>query len=380
MPSIDAAVADFLTAVEPIADMSDPSDWLNGLRSLNRYAKDLGACARDAEPEELLRAAEQLIPVLAHADPQVAGEASLTLGVFIENGLPPRVVGTALLEHFQKTLTLLKAFQDLVQQEVPEADDKVEEEPGGYWVEERYVTAELAQNYLRQDRRLPQAYAALQNWYLPVVAALSRDREFLREAQQDKPLLRLVIELNIVFVTMLLRLLTGETILVLHPETAKGFVIYIDNVIDNFQLHTLLADALITECGLFRRKGPAWGIPGKRPSASVVATMRGDGPRSIAEPSIGCWNLYNWTALDANGCLPGKMEAGHWIWNEGVPADILSFEGRRIILLGPPSYHRGWNTALAIASLKPVVEVREVLEKTAVWDWLKRLSTAKRET
>ncbi len=377
MSSIDAAVADFLIAVEPMAEAGESRAWLDGLVRLNRYAKDLGACARDAEPDELLRAAERLLPVLAHRDPQVAGEAALTFGVFMEIGLPPRIVGPALLERFERTLGLLKAFQEQVRQEVPEANDKVQEEAGGYRVDDRYVTPDLAQDFWRRDRRLPQAHAALQNWYLPVVAALSRDREFLREAQQNKPLLSLVAELNIVFVNVLLCLLMNETLLVLHPDTVKGFLICIDGITDNFQLHTLLADALISDGGFFRRKGPAWGIPGKRPSAAVVATMRGDGPRSIAESSTGSWNLYNWTALDANGHLPSKMEPEHWIWNEGVPADIRLFEGQRIILLGPPSYHRGWNTARAIPSLKPTLEVREVLKEQAVRGWLKRLAVAR---
>jgi hypothetical protein len=377
MPLLEAALADFLIAVEPLAEMGEPGGWLDGLVNLNRYAKDLGASAREAESDDLLCAAERLMPVLAHIDPQVAGEAALTCGVFMEYGLPPRVVGPALLEHFQRTLGLLKAFQEQVRQEIPEANDAVQEEPGGYWVDDRYVTRELAQKFWRRDRRLPQAHAALRNSYLPVVAALSRDREFLREAQQNGPLLSLVADLNIIFVNVLLRLLMDETILVLHPDTAKGFLVFIDGITDNFQLHTLLADALITEGGLLWREGPAWGIPGKRPSARVAATMRGDGPRSIAESSTGSWNLYHWTALDASGCLPSKMEAEHWIWNEGVPADIRPFENRRIILLGPPSYPRGWNTARAIPSLKPTLEVRQVLEEQAVRDWLQRLVAAR---
>jgi hypothetical protein len=123
-------------------------------------------------------------------------------------------------------------------------------------------------------------------------------------------------------------------------------------VADNFQLHTLLADALITQRGLFRRKGPPWGIPGKRAPPAAVATMRGDGPQSIDRPSTGVWNLYNWTVLDEEGRLspPAKDDPKHWIWNEGMPADILPFEGQRIILLGPPAYLRWWNTARAIPS------------------------------
>ena len=214
------------------------------------------------------------------------------------------------MQGFQRSLELLKTFGEQVKREIPAPTEEVQEEAGGYWVDERYVPGELARTFWRQDRRLPQAHAAMQNWYLPVVAALSRDRELLRQAQQNQPLFSLVNELDITYVRMLLRLLMRETVLVLYPDRNQGFLILIDGVTDNFQLHTLLADALITEGGLLRRKGPSWGIPGKRPSPRVVATMRGDGPQSIDEPSTGSWNLYNWTALGEDSQLSRRRCSG----------------------------------------------------------------------
>jgi hypothetical protein len=378
MASINAASTEFLSAVEPMAGIPDPGPWLEGLNRVNKCAKTLGACAQGAQPGELAGVAGDLTAALSAPDPQVGGEAAITLGVFIEYGLPPGIVGAALLQGFQRTLELLKVFTKRVRQEVPETaeDAESEEEAGGYWIEDRFVSPALAQKFWLQDRRLPQAHAALDNWCLPVVAALSRDRDLLQQAQMNKPLLDVVTELDIGFVRMLLRLLVRETLLVLHPNTGKGFSVLIDGVADNFQLHTLLADALLTEKGFLRKKGPPWGIPGKRPSSRVVATMRGEGPQSIAEPSTGFWNLYNWAALGRDGRLPTGTDTEHWIWNEGMPADILPFEGQRVVLLGPPLYERSWNTARAIPALKPTLEVQKVLEEQDVRQWLNRLAAA----
>jgi hypothetical protein len=361
-----------------MANIRDHDAWSDGLARVVQCLRILANGARGAQVEELRRVAIDLIPTLAVTDPEVAGKTAITLGAFIEFGLPPRVVAADLLKGFERTLELLKAFKDRVRQEVPEPTEEPQEEAGGYWVDERYVGPELAEEFWRQDRRLPQANASMGTWYPPVVAALARDREVLQQAQQNKRLLELVTELDITYVGMLLRLLVRETLLVLHPGTAKGFWVLIDGVADNFQLHTLLADSLIAERGFLRRKGPAWGIPGKRPSPKVAATMRGDGPPSIETPSMGVWNLYNWTALGEDGRLPESMDSTHWIWNEGVPADIRPFEGQRVVLLGPPSYPRSWNTARVIPPLKPTVEVQQVLEEREVSNWLRRLAAARR--
>ena len=52
--------------------------------------------------------------------------------------------------------------------------------------------------------------------------------------------------------------------------------------------------------------------------------------------------------------------SAYWIWNEGVPADIPTFEGTRVVLLGPPPYERSWNSVrrfpdLAVDLHLPVV-------------------------
>jgi hypothetical protein len=72
----------------------------------------------------------------------------------------------------------------------------------------------------------------------------------------------------------------------------------------------------------------------------------------------------------------GQGGTKHWIWNEGVPDDIPVFENRRVILLGPPSYSRGWTAQRLFNGLPARVEVERVLKGSEVDEWIKRLAAA----
>ena len=99
---------------------------------------------------------------------------------------------------------------------------------------------------------------------------------------------------------------------VLDPAQGKGYRVRISGLADNFQLHTLLADALI---GRFSNR---W-LRGRRPSRAEVATAR-DGPIHERGPSAyGSFNLWAWRGLTAEGKLRNPMAGrAYWIWNEGV--------------------------------------------------------------
>lgn len=91
----------------------------------------------------------------------------------------------------------------------------------------------------------------------------------------------------------------------------------------------------------------------------------------------GIWNLYNWTAVRSDGTLPdGQTASEHWIWNEGSPADIAMFEGRRVILLGPAAYVRYWPAQRTFAAMRPQLRIETVLTSDDVRDWLEKIRMA----
>jgi hypothetical protein len=180
------------------------------------------------------------------------------------------------------------------------------------------------------------------------------------------------------FLRKLLQVLDDEEMVVLHPQLRRGYRIQISGIGDNFQLHTLLADALIGD--------PAQGrLPGQRINPHVAALAK-DAPFTVEEmggvPSAeGRFNLVNWHGLQPDETLPEGIQQGaakHWIWNEGIPADITPFEGQRVILLSPPPYSRAWNAGRIFPSMRADLHVLEILSPESVRQWLRRIANTPR--
>jgi hypothetical protein len=164
--------------------------------------------------------------------------------------------------------------------------------------------------------------------------------------------------------------LDDEPIVVLHPGQGKGYRVRISGLADNFQLHTLLADALI---GRF----PGRWLRGRRPSRAEVVAARDGAVHEDAPPAQGAFNLWTWRGLKPDGTLRDSFAGrAHWIWNEGVPADIPPFEGTRVALLGPPPYPRGWTAGRRFPSMVGDLRVEGVLTRGEVRDLLGRIAVS----
>jgi hypothetical protein len=153
----------------------------------------------------------------------------------------------------------------------------------------------------------------------------------------------------------LLLVLDDEVLLVLHRATGFGYRVTIGGIADNFQLHTLLAAALIGK----KSRGL---IPGKGPSPAEVAAAS-DGP-DLA-PTGGIRGIFN--LVDAHG---------NQIWNEGRPAGIARLEGTRVVVLDPPPYLQSWTTGRTFPRMLPTVEVSEILNEHAAAYWLSKVRPA----
>ena len=177
---------------------------------------------------------------------------------------------------------------------------------------------------------------------------------------------------------LLLSVLDDEPLLVFHFPSRRGFRTRISGISSNFQLHTLLADALIGRSrGLQLIFGAGKGLGGRAPHPDVVAVCDGSGPQSIDKGSEGVWNLYQWRAIDATGNLPLQVDPKLWVWGEGIPADIERFGDSRVLILGPPAYARSWNTAREFGGLRASVRVEAPLTDRESKEWLRRFAGAK---
>ena len=350
---------------------------------------------------------DQVLKVIAGAldieQPMPAGFAAVTGGAIVENGATASILARPLMTYLPNVLRLAGRLYELIGAAMPPPRDGEKpdsDDPISY--KGRPVPTALAEQIMSDNPKEASAFLSLDMWCLPMIACLSTSSELRREAAGTE-LLDVVSPLTsaggaVKFLTDMLRVLDDEPLLVLHPESRAGFECRISGISCNFQLHTLLADALIrnpepsaAKPGLLGKllgnkststPQPSTGtwLTGQRPSAAVVAVSKGSAPQQINEVAFGVWNLYNWQALSPQGGLPDKAadKGQTWVWNEGCPADIEKFEGVRTVLLGPPAYERSWRATRDFDGLKASVKVERVMTADDVVDRLRRIAAASR--
>jgi hypothetical protein len=153
----------------------------------------------------------------------------------------------------------------------------------------------------------------------------------------------------------LLLVLDDEPLLVLHRPSGRAYEVTISGVGDNFQLHTLLAAALIGDPGIGL-------IPGARPHpAWTAAATNGD-----LAPTDGVNGQFN--LVDGRGA---------WIWNAGRPSDIPLLGDHRVVVLDPPPYERSWNIGRTYPLMPPHVTLDRILGADEAAAWFLRVAPAK---
>jgi hypothetical protein len=212
------------------------------------------------------------------------------------------------------------------------------------------------------------AWQALEQFWPVTIAVFSTDAEVRAKANTLRDLAGKISNHHEAghWLRFMLSVLDHEPILVIEPDTHIGIEGRISGAADNFQLNVLIMDAFPR--GIFARR---------RVSQSAVDAVRGGGPQRGNETVIGAWNLYTWKALGPDGKLPPAKATGgdrQWIWNEGVPDDIPVFEGRRVVLLGPPSYQRSWHPQRLFSRMPGKLAVEKQLKKGEAEEWLRRIA------
>ncbi|MEU0528769.1 hypothetical protein [Streptomyces niveus] len=147
-----------------------------------------------------------------------------------------------------------------------------------------------------------------------------------------------------------LRVLDDEPLVVLHRATRTAYRMRMTGIGDNFQLHTLVAGALIG--GLH--------VPGDGPTPEAIAVCRDKEGQVL---TIGTYNL---AAPD-----------GSWIWNEGTPSDIPVVDGARLLVLDPPPYERSWPAGRYFPGMSGDLVLERVLGRDEAESWYARVADPK---
>lgn len=345
-----------------------------------KSAQELLKAAKGASTEQLNDAVTRLAALVADSTIGRAGLLAIVCGALVEQGAGMEPVAGPVLTRFSEAVQHALPFVEACNAEAGIKESPDGEEPGDLSAEE--AIERFGQHVSERLPDAAQAFASLEWLSTAALAVLSRSKALRKQVQADTPLTQAIarfaeLGMELPCFYEMLSLLDDEQLIVLHPALARGYAIRIAGIGNNFQLHTLLADALI---GNFEQ---GW-LPGERPSPDVAALAKDAPIRNPDElpPAYGAFNLWNWTGLRADGTFPEGQAAGkeHWIWNEGVPADIVPFQGTRVILLGPPPYARSWGSGRLFPAMVGELEVLRHLSPAEVRDWLDRLAAAPKPT
>ncbi|MEW1626219.1 hypothetical protein AB0387_02140 [Streptomyces sp. NPDC089173] len=150
-----------------------------------------------------------------------------------------------------------------------------------------------------------------------------------------------------------LQVLDDEPLVALHRPSGTGYALRFFGIGDNFQLHTLLADALIG----------GGHVQGYAPSPHEVAVCR-ETPGQV--DTVGSFELV---APD-----------GARLWNEGNPAGIPLVDGVRLLVLDEPAYRRSWPAGRFFPGMRGDVILERALEPEETERWFAHVSPAKELT
>jgi hypothetical protein len=355
--------------------------------STNDTYEGLGAVLEEAErsgEEGRNRALRRLAEVVASTDVTRASLVALGCGALVESGGDPGLALDAILDRLPRIMAKAAVFAELCHDlaespseaetvllegfrgvEASETKAAEKNDAGGYVDEFGAIVAE-------EMPEEAQAWTALEPLCMGAIAMLSRSLPARRQARNRAELLARCLEISgqhrrARHLSNLLRVLDDEDLLVFHPKLVRGYRIRIRGIADNFQLHTLLADALIGD--------PAEGwLPGPRPDPRVVAAARSQMVQRGVGSAGNFFQLIDWRGLQPDGTLSRAVErSDHWIANESVPADIPAFNGTRIILLAPPLLPQTWDANRPFEGMEGDLRVLEVMSPEAVRDWFARI-------
>ncbi|MFD0803548.1 hypothetical protein ACFQZU_19815, partial [Streptomonospora algeriensis] len=336
-------IDEFRAAFQELIDASvstDPGRFPPAVQRVLQLAPDVPTGEREL-------ALEALGPFIGggHTAPGITADLSVVSGALVEMGADPGPAGTEVMGLLrsvgQGAAVFLHAWDQTGGGRSPEPDDVTAA------AEER-VAARLGET-------APTAtvcWWTIRRYGLAAKTMLSQSG--VRSAVRSDPGLRaeLVAIANQLSgelsefgeIRALLRMAEATSALVLDRASGRGFRVLFDGIGDNFQLHTLLADALVGSEGR--------GLPGRRPDPRWTAAFRDAPPDPDARVVQGWWNLV---ALD-----------GSWVWNEGVPADIPTVDGEHVLLLEEQPFPRSWNAGRRHPMVRGWLEVEaEPVKATA---------------
>lgn len=349
-------------------------DEKSAASAIERAKGKLLAILPQATAEERNTVIQRLSPLILLPDDARASPAAVFCGLMVEQGADPHRMEDPLLAR------LLPAIEELsdLPAEPAEAEAGLPQRPATRPKKPGFIRMlwRLLFASYRYRRAMKEAAARMtpteklvDSLLAPIIAMFSASPA-LRAAHPEVRELAAKLRDRVAgceCLHSLFNVLDDEPLLVIEPATGIGIRARLSGTDVNFTLAT----------PLMHRFPNAQGEACSRLSAKATSVFEG-GPQSSGEWVAGIWNLHTWRAIDDNLALSADQAASrHWIWNEGQPADIPVFEGRRVVLLGPASYQRTWPAQRTFAALLPELRIESQLAPEEVRECLTRMRDAR---
>jgi tetratricopeptide (TPR) repeat protein len=345
-----------------ISAASDPGSSHSFVLHFSQSVREVNKVLMPAARQELF---DRMAPAIRQADVPYTGLVAQVCAVLAEGGADPSAAVPYLVERLETFLPYYQRFIEACWEAYKADPDRQGEDATEDEVVEDYGIQ--AEQKMSDD--FDQIFPALGTLCPAAVVLLARSPEGRAQVRNRTRLRDQIARLaashaSLETLEMMLSMPESEELLVLRPGMKRGYRVRISGIWDNFQLHTLLADALIGD--------PAQGwLPGSKPDPRLVAVAKGGHPPKDLPVAYGAFRLVNWEGVRPDFSVSDDSE--HIIWNEGTINDIHIFQDRRVILLAPQSYVNTWIAKNKIPGLAASLEVLEILETPVVEEWLNRI-------
>src|SRR6266851_10277843 len=209
---------------------------------LQQDVYDIVQKATHATQQERETALQRMTVLVSSIPLFPAALIAMGCGALIEKGADPAIASTTILQRAQEALQKASAFGRACQNEA-------RRHPGDSDPDDIEVCVKQYSQHLAQDMpEEAQAWFVLEpicSAALAVLMRLPRTRETIRRDPAFLAVLAACPAQNAALqcVRDVLDVLEHEEMVVLHPTLKRGYRIRISGIGDNFQLHTLLADA-----------------------------------------------------------------------------------------------------------------------------------------
>ena len=312
---------------------------------MNSAAQDFFETVSKGSVEEANDAIRRISDHFGIENMEKAAFLATICGALVEKGCDANAMAGPLLDRVE---SLLKSAVEIGQtciDQMPEPNEEVDDDD---YEDPEEIFDKIRQRVAPTMEAQNRAWEALEQFWRPTIAVFSRSAESRTNARHMRDAAIRICEYHQGghWLQLILGVLDDdESILVIDPGKMQGLMGRFCGVVENFQLNVLLMDGFPNK-GLLARR---------RVSQRVADIAKGIGPQVTEDIVTGVWNLYTWQAIQSGYKLPDPDKYGDiqevMVWNEGIPSDIPVFEDRRVVLLGPPSYQRTWQSQRMVSQI-----------------------------